>query len=346
MSDNEEVLGAAKRLGANLIDKPGLPEPPEPPPARDGEILHDAPVIGHKRWSVAELLDTEFPEPKWAIPGIFCEGLSIIGGRPKVGKSWLMLQAAWSVGVGGRFFDQKVERGNVLYLALEDSPRRLKDRIKAMGIGHEANITFVNRWAPLQDKGLSDLVAEFEVIDYRMAIIDTLTRAIPGIDQRKNGAAVGRVFDELQRLALNRSMCLVMVDHTRKPSSFAADPIDDIMHTSEKTAISDAILALYKQQGASILLGRGRDMEDVEYTIKFDPFTHAWQVETPELTENFDDILDTLEVLGKCQLGEIVKTTGQNRGSVYKRLRRLVELDMVTRDSIGRNVFYERVESE
>jgi hypothetical protein len=134
-----------------------------------------------------------------------------------------------------------------------------------------------------------------------------------------------------------------MVDHTRKPSGFAADPIDDIMHTSEKTAISDAILALYKQQGSSILLGRGRDIEDVEYTIAFDPITYAWQLDTPELTENFDDILDALEVLGKSQLVSIAKTTGQNRGNAYKRLKRLAELELVKVHKQGTNVFYEKV---
>jgi hypothetical protein len=157
---------------------------------------------------------------------------------------------------------------------------------------------------------------------------------------------VGRIFDELQSLAINRNMSIVMVDHTRKPSGFAADPIDDILHTTEKTAISDAILALYKQQGKSgaTLLGRGRDMEDVEYSLQFDSVTRSWQIDTPELTENFDDVLDALEVLGKSQLADIAKATGQNRGNLYKRLMRLVDIDLVDRDKVGHNVFYEKVE--
>lgn len=341
---SDDLDAEAKRLAYTAA---GLSvELEEGPPLFEGEpqITHAAPI--QKRWTVGDLLDAEFPEPRWAIPGIFCEGLSVIGGRPKVGKSWLMLQAAWSVGAGGRFFDQQVERGDVLYLALEDSPRRLQDRIKAMGIGHDALITFANRWSPLHQKGLAELVAELEIADYRMVVIDTLTRSIPGIDQRKNGGAVGRIFDELQSLAINRNMSIVMVDHTRKPSGFAADPIDDILHTTEKTAISDAILALYKQQGKSgaTLLGRGRDMEDVEYNLHFDSVTRSWQIDTPELTENFDDVLDALEVLGKSQLSDIAKATGQNRGNLYKRLMRLVEIELIEREKVGRNVFYEKVE--
>ena len=72
-------------------------------------------------WTVAELLDTEFPEPKWSIPDLIPEGLTIIGGRPKVGKSWLLLQASIAVGSGGMFFGKRVERGIVLYVAFEES---------------------------------------------------------------------------------------------------------------------------------------------------------------------------------------------------------------------------------
>jgi len=56
---------------------------------------------------------------------------------------------------------------------------------------------------------------------------------------------------------------------------------------------------------------------DVEYTIRFDPITCASQINTPDLTENCDDILDALEVLGKSQLGEVVKDSGQNQGSIH-----------------------------
>ncbi len=90
-------------------------QPPEPEPPPDWDLttpmenlpadpnIPPARTSSQKRWTVAELLDAEFPEPKWAIPNLIPEGLSIIGGRPKVGKSWLLLQAAIAVGSGGMF---------------------------------------------------------------------------------------------------------------------------------------------------------------------------------------------------------------------------------------------------
>jgi hypothetical protein len=56
---------------------------------------------------------------------------------------------------------------------------------------------------------------------------------------------------------------------------------------------------------------------DVEYTIRFDPITCASQISTPDLTKNCDDILVALKVLGKSQLCEVVKDTGQNQGSTH-----------------------------
>ena len=37
--------------------------------------------------SAADLMRLEFPEPKWAVPGVLPEGINILGGKPKQGKS-------------------------------------------------------------------------------------------------------------------------------------------------------------------------------------------------------------------------------------------------------------------
>jgi AAA domain len=326
----------------------GLGKSPEPEPPPDEFRSFSPSTNGRtaKRWSVADLLDADFPEPRFAIPDIFPEGLTLLGGRPKVGKSWLMLQAAWSVGVGGRFFDREVELGKVLYLALEDSPRRLKDRIRAMAIPRDANIHFQTTWRPLHQGGLDDLIIELERGDLRMIEIDTLTRSIPGIDQKKDLGIIGRVIDQLQHLALNYRTSIVASDHTRKPNGIAADPIDDIIHSSEKTAIADAILALYKQQGkaGATLLGRGRDIEEIEYTLQWDILTRCWQLTGEHLTENEIAILDALETLGEwVQIGDIAKATGQNRGSIHVRLTKMESLGRVIKKAVSTNVYYKRI---
>ena len=74
-------------------------------------------------WTAADLMATEFPPVRFAVPGLVPEGLMILGGKPKLGKSWLVLGWACAVAAGGKALSARdVDQGEVLYLALEDSP--------------------------------------------------------------------------------------------------------------------------------------------------------------------------------------------------------------------------------
>ena len=42
-------------------------------------------------------MGTEFPAPKWAVPGYLVEGLNFVVGKPKIGKSWFTLGIAVAV---------------------------------------------------------------------------------------------------------------------------------------------------------------------------------------------------------------------------------------------------------
>ena len=308
-------------------------------------------ISRQRRWTVAELIDTDFPEPNWSIPDIIPEGLVMLGGRPKVGKSWLLLQMAHSIGTGGMFFDRKVKKGRVLLLAYEDNPRRLKARIEKMKIPRDALIDFQTGWKPLQNGGLDDLLIEMERGDYRMIAIDTLTRAMPGIDPKKDEGTISRVFDDLQALAINRGQNVTLADHTRKPTGFASDPIDDIMSLTTKTAISDAVLALYKEQGrpGAILKGRGRDIEDINLQLFWDVTTGCWQSQGDADEVNADtfkgDILRAIREL--TEVGELATTTSiathldADKGNISRALVDLVMSNQIVRlPKAGRQVPY------
>jgi RecA-family ATPase len=304
-------------------------------------------VTRRQRWSVADLLDAEFPAPRWAIPDLIPEGLTILGGRPKIGKSWLALQAAISVGTGGVFFNKQIERGNVLYVALEDSPRRLQDRIKKLCIPRDALITFERTWKPLQSGGIDDLLIELEAVQYRLIVFDTLSRAFPGLDQIKQAHIIGKFLADIQSLSINRGVATVMPDHTRKPNGLDSDPVDDIMNSTVKTAAADCVLALYKEQGkaGATLRGRGRDIEEVDLLLHWDPVTFCWQslggADEIRLTEQQTKVLDALKMLGKSQCIDIAKAIGIDRGNTRTRLEALWEAGKVHKEGIGRNVYYE-----
>jgi len=74
-------------------------------------------------------------EPFWNVEGILPEGLALLAGRPKVGKTWLALQIATAVAAGGLVLDRKANQGRVLYLYLEGSERQAQGRLAAQRMG-------------------------------------------------------------------------------------------------------------------------------------------------------------------------------------------------------------------
>ena len=80
--------------------------------------------------TAAELKRQQFEPVSYVVPGLIPEGLAILAGRPKVGKSWLALDVAVACASGRICLgDCQPEEGDVLYAALEDNPRRLQRRI-------------------------------------------------------------------------------------------------------------------------------------------------------------------------------------------------------------------------
>lgn len=303
------------------------------------------------RWSVAELLDTEFPEPKWIVPGIFTEGLVLLGGRPKIGKSWMSLQLAGAVATGGKFLGRSIDQGAVLYYALEDSPRRLKDRIQKLGIPRDAPINIIQETRPLQSGGYDDLARELQDGHYALAVIDTLTRAVPGLDQNE-GRFIGPLMARLQMLALEQATCLQIDDHHRKAAGFTPSEIDDPIGATAKVAACDEVAGIFKQQGklGARFLVTGRDIEPVDLQIHFDGLTGCWQLlgesNEMEISEGTADILTALAEGGKMPLSGVVNFTGQLKGTVYKRLSELVNQGRVGIETIQSKKYYFKMDDD
>jgi len=339
-------------------DKPMATQPPpdsiileEVQKLADVKITDITPPPRKMIFTAAELLATDFPDPNWIIPGIVPEGLAILGGRPKVGKSWLALQMGISVGSGGRFFDKQIDPGEVLFVALEDNPRRLKKRLLDMGVTEAPPITFVFEYRPLHQGGIDDLYAAIMSNRYRLITVDPLNRAFIGIDQN-DSPMIPRLLSQLQTATMQQNSTLLFTDHTRKPVALTPDPIDDIIAQTGKTSIADVILALYRTQGkvGANLKGRGREIEEIDVVIQQDPVTHAWQLvgEAGEvaLSEIKNSILALLDDTRRMTLAEICKGLGKTtaeRGNVYKYMADLVNRGNVIKqpaDSRGR-VYYE-----
>ena len=72
----------------------------------------------------AFLMSQPLRPPNFVVDTLIAQGLHILAGSPKVGKSWLALWLAVTVAKGELVWGMGVKRGTTLYLCLEDSVLR------------------------------------------------------------------------------------------------------------------------------------------------------------------------------------------------------------------------------
>ena len=65
----------------------------------------------------------------FVVDTLLSQGLHILAGSPKVGKSWLALWLAVTVAKGESIWGMPVRQGTTLYLCLEDSVLRIQNRL-------------------------------------------------------------------------------------------------------------------------------------------------------------------------------------------------------------------------
>ena len=77
----------------------------------------------------ATLMAKPFVPLPFIVDTLLSQGLHILAGSPKVGKSWLALWLAVTVAKGEPVWGMPVWQGTTLYLCLEDSQLRIQNRL-------------------------------------------------------------------------------------------------------------------------------------------------------------------------------------------------------------------------
>ncbi|MGZ6979304.1 MAG: AAA family ATPase, partial [Acidimicrobiia bacterium] len=225
---------------------------------------------GHRtEWSARDLLAAEFPPIKWAVDGVLADGLNLIAGSPKVGKSWLALGLAVAVASGGRALGKiPVEQGDALYLALEDPPRRLKRRLEIILAGDRAPAA-LDLWTDCSrlPDGADELRRWLDVHpEVRLIGIDVWAKLRPRSDPNAGGYESDYLSTyALKAIADEYGVCVIVVHHTRKQAS--DDWLDTISGTQGLAGGCDGLLVLRRQRGAAAaeLLVTGRDVEEATH---------------------------------------------------------------------------------
>jgi hypothetical protein len=300
-------------------------------------------------WTAEELLAAEFPPIKWIVPTLLSEGVAILAGRPKLGKSWLGLQLAHAVACGGNIFDQTVERGSVLYIALENSERRLQRRMRLQHWPASATATFYTALDPLDAGGLTVLQAAIEEGSYRFVVIDTLSRALSGRRNQNEMGEMTSLLSPLQRLALDKRASILLIDHHTKARGANPDPVDDILGSTGKGAAADCVMGLYRERGkkAAILRVVGRDLdEDQSLALTWDAQLCCWQRlrdegEEPKETMQAQILAAIVQLGGQATKTQLAQALGKDKGNISREVDKLVDQRKLERGAkIGREQFY------
>ena len=293
-------------------------------------------------WTAAQLMAAQFPEPRWAVPGLIAEGATLLAGPPKVGKSWLALGLAVAVASGGRALGKiEVDAGDVLYLALEDPPRRAQQRLGIVLAGDPAP-DGLHLWTAIDDP-VDELDAWCTAHPAaRLVVVDVLAKVRPPTGEQTNQyqadyGAVGR----LKAIADRHGVALVLVHHVRKAG--ADDFLDTISGTHGLAGAADTILILSRSRGAAdaVLKVTGRDVTEAEHAVKFVADLGAWQLldgpaRDHELQPARRQILAAVREHDGLTPKKIAEVAGVSHDTVRQLVRKMVDAGDLDTDGAGR----------
>jgi hypothetical protein len=295
-------------------------------------------------FTAATLRTMEFPPVSFIVEGILPEGLTILAGRPKVGKSWMALDLAIGIASGKTVLGGILpQQGDVLYCCLEDNPRRLKRRVTKLlsSADWPERLTLATRWRRLDEGGAEDIEAWCDSVENpRLVLLDTLAGVRPsrsGSDTLYEGDY--KALREIHRFANDRAIGAVALHHTRKMD--ADDPVDTISGSLGLAGAADTCLILARTTKGTTLYLRGRDIEEGELAIMFGTENCRWSLlgEAAEVhrTDNQKKILEALKgATGVMDPQQIAGIAGLSRGTVETTLYRLAEKGAVVQVSRGR----------
>jgi hypothetical protein len=255
-----------------------------------------------------------------------------------------------------------IERGPVLYLALEDNARRLQQRMKKQLWPSNTAVKFVmaeqfqQEFGNLAEGGADRIAYLIDQYGYHLVVIDTFNRAIGQYlkaSESNDAGTITRALSGLQQYAVQKNVCVAIIDHQSKASrNDGGDSIDDVFGSIAKSGVSDWMWGFYREQGsrAATLNISGRDIEEQVMLLNWDAELGMWNYEGGgagiRMTTRRQEILDALsgQRNHRALLQTVADCVRQPKSHTSERLKELVEAGLVRRIEEGANVWFEVVE--
>jgi len=165
----------------------------------------------------AALLSMPLPPTRMIVESLIPQGLHILGGAPKIGKSWLTLWLCLRIAQGEPVWNLPTEKGDALYLCLEDSFARVQNRLLDFTEDAPDNIHF----ATMSETIAGGLVKQIEAFlsehpQTNFIAIDTLQRVRDAAGEANAYANDYREVNVLKSLADKHRIAILLIHHLRK----------------------------------------------------------------------------------------------------------------------------------
>lgn len=206
----------------------------------------EAPRTEFRPYKVNTIDPAALPPLDFVWQDILPTGLGLLVGPPKFGKSFMSLGLANAVARGEPYLGRRTEQGDVLYMALEDSPRRIYKRLNKIDPRPVPDELEAVHNAPQIGPELTADIAQWVKAhkNPRLVIIDILSKVRSSAS--KNDSKYDFDTKELgvvKKVADDCNICILIVHHNSKKKD-----TDDIFNTVNGTqginGSADAILLL------------------------------------------------------------------------------------------------------
>lgn len=229
-----------------------------------------------KMYSSEYIMNTPMKPIEYCVDGLISQGLFVLAGAPKVGKSWLALDMCLSIAKGEKVLGKETLCGHAVYLSLEDSLIRLQNRLYELTDEPSDNLNFAIMAESISN-GLPEQIeyCRKRFDDLKIVFIDTLQMV-----RNESESSYSSDYKELsvmKALADKLGIAIVLVHHTRKCSD--SDPFNMISGSTGLSGCVDGSMVLIESKRGSRkakLHCVGRDIENQEINVVFE--SSRWKV--------------------------------------------------------------------
>ena len=226
------------------------------------------------------LLGIPYEPLSFIVEDLLPQGLHLLAGAPKIGKSWLALWLCLRVAQGESLWNFATKPCEVLYLCLEDSFQRIQSRL--LDLTEDAPSTL--HFAVMSEQLHSGLVEQMEQFLREhpatgLVVIDTLQRVRTVNSDANAYASDYRDIGVLKSLADRYRIAILLIHHLRKLND--EDPMNMISGTTGLSGATDSNFVLRRskrRENTATLYCTGRDIPYRELSLEFDSESHVWDL--------------------------------------------------------------------